>query len=125
MNSLILKTCARALFPFLILTGILFFLRGHEFAGGGFIAGLICGCAVAVRYFAFGKKYWAFPPPLWLALGLSLAIGSGIISLSNGKSFMTGLWISGMGTPVLFDLGVFCVVLGIIQTFLLCLGEEA
>ena len=35
------------------------------------------------------------------------------VAAVRGEAFMTGFWLGPLGTPVLFDLGVFFVVLGI------------
>jgi hypothetical protein len=54
--------------------------------------------------------------------GLSIAIISAAMPLVVGKSFFAGLWWhSGdlhLGTPLLFDLGVFVTVLGFALGFL-------
>ena len=64
-------------------------------------------------------------------VGLLLALSSGIVSLVYGDSFMTGLWfhhpvpvLGKLGTPVVFDMGVYLVVLGATLTVLFNLLEE-
>jgi multicomponent Na+:H+ antiporter subunit B len=60
-------------------------------------------------------------------------LGSGIIALFYGLPFMTGLWMAlhspwleelKVGTPLLFDAGVYLVVLGVTLTIILSLAEE-
>jgi hypothetical protein len=64
-----------------------------------------------------------------VALGLGLAIGAGLWAAVAGLPFLTGLWWPAgsaaptVGTPLIFDLGVFLVVLGSILTLVLGLEE--
>ena len=61
-------------------------------------------------------------------LGILLAIASGIIGAIWRKPFLTGLWWPApnavAGTPLLFDVGVFLVVLGAILAVLLAMEEN-
>jgi multicomponent Na+:H+ antiporter subunit A len=61
-------------------------------------------------------------PPL-LAIGLAVAAGAGVIGLVRGEAFLTGNWIFPgglpLGTPLLFDVGVFLTVLGAVLHMLL------
>ena len=61
-----------------------------------------------------------------MAVGLLLAFAAGLIGLLAGRPFMTGLWIMSIhqGTPVLFDLGVFVTVLGVVVSAIFTLAEE-
>ena len=61
-------------------------------------------------------------PVSLMAVGLATALVSSIPSLLTGKSFMTGAWLPGfslpllgkvhLGTPLVFDIGVYLVVIG-------------
>jgi multisubunit Na+/H+ antiporter MnhB subunit len=61
-------------------------------------------------------------------LGLACALGAGLIGVAAGEDFLRGLWIelpSGkLGTPLLFDLGVYLVVLGGVIALVLALEEQ-
>jgi multicomponent Na+:H+ antiporter subunit B len=66
-----------------------------------------------------------------LGVGLLLALASALLSLVRGEAFMTGLWLhhpvpvlGKLGTPVVFDMGVYLVVLGATLTVLFNLLEE-
>ena len=68
-------------------------------------------------------------PVVMLAAGLALAAGAGVIGLVQGEAFLTGNWIFPgglpLGTPLLFDVGVFLTVLGAVLHMLLPLiGQE-
>ncbi|MCJ8163653.1 cation:proton antiporter [Pontibacter sp. E15-1] len=70
--------------------------------------------------------------PLYLvATGLLLAASSGIVSLLGQKPFMTSYWlkfelpvIGSIGTPSLFDLGVYLLVLGVVLQFIFIMSKE-
>lgn len=136
MGSLILRTASRFLLPLLLLFSVFMLLRGHNEPGGGFIAGLIAATGFALYLFAFDSArtrvlLWTDPRVL-LGLGLFLATMSGVVSYLAGAPFFTGLWwtpdIPGLGeiklsTPLLFDIGVYLVVLGSVMTIILALAE--
>lgn len=72
------------------------------------------------------KHRWNFMvlrvrPVYFMGLGLMAAVLSGTISLFFDYPFMTGLWLDQkipvlgvLGTPLLFDLGVYLLVMGMI-----------
>ena len=66
-----------------------------------------------------------------VAAGLLVALASGIPPLLRGWPYMTGLWlkvplpvVGKVGSPVIFDVGVYLVVLGIVLAILFALAEE-
>ena len=131
MTSLILRTGTRVLMPLLLLFGLFLLLRGHNAPGGGFAGGLVVAAAYALHSFAFGvdasrRALLALPSRL-IAAGLLFALGSGLLPVALGKDFLTSLWFvpdAGLGTPLLFDLGVFLVVIGVVTTITFTLAEE-
>ena len=132
MNSLILQWGARYLHPILLLISVLVLYRGHNAPGGGFIGGLLAASAYVLYGIALGLKQarekLKIEPLLLVSVGLILALFSGIISMFTKQAFLTGLWIEvfsvKLGTPLLFDLGVYFVVIGISLTILFTLMEE-
>jgi len=63
--------------------------------------------------------------------GLLAALGSGIAGLAADRPFMTGRWlgveipvVGKFGTPLLFDAGVYLVVLGAVTLIIFSLMEE-
>jgi len=137
MVSIILKTSVRYLMPLLILFSFYMLLRGHNAPGGGFIGGLLAAAAFILLALAEGitktKTKININPQFLIGIGLLIALGSGIISFFTLKPFMTGLWIHTslpllgeihLGTPLLFDLGVFFVVIGITTHIIFTLAEE-
>jgi multicomponent Na+:H+ antiporter subunit B len=135
MNSIILSTASRYLLPLLVLFSIFLLLRGHYEPGGGFIGGLVASSAFALYAIAFGvektRKIIYVDSPIFIIIGLILSVLSGIISLYLGDPFLTGEWfeyvfpvIGRIGTPLLFDVGVYFVVLGVMLTIILSIAEE-
>ena len=131
MSSLILRTATRVLMPLLLLYGIFLLLRGHNAPGGGFAGGLVVAAAYALHSFAFGgaatRDALLVDPSRLIGAGLLLALGCGALPAFFGREFLTTLWLSpnvGIGTPLLFDLGVFLVVIGVVLTMTFTLLEE-
>lgn len=137
MNSLILRTATRLLFTLLLLFSIFILLRGHNEPGGGFIAGLVTGGAFVLYAMAYdvdtARRALRIEPLALIGLGLLLAAGSGFLPLFSGEPFLTGKWISldwldaepiKLGSPVIFDIGVYLVVIGASLTIILTLAEE-
>jgi multicomponent Na+:H+ antiporter subunit B len=137
MTSLILRTATRYMFPPLLVFSAYLLLRGHHYPGGGFVGGLMAGSAFALYALAFNvdnaRKLLRFDPRDITAAGLLLALISGLPPLFSGHAFLTGTWWKipirpgvtfDLGTPVIFDLGVYLVVLGVLLTLVFSLGEE-
>ncbi len=137
MSSLILRTTTRLLMTLLLLFAVFLLLRGHDEPGGGFVGGLVAAAAFALYIIADGpaaaRRALHVEPRTLIACGLLIAAGSGALSFLSGEPFLTGQWralrLPGLfsvtlGTPQLFDVGVFLVVLGVTQTIILTLAEE-
>jgi multicomponent Na+:H+ antiporter subunit B len=124
MISIILSTATRILLPILLLFSVFMLIRGHQEPGGGFVGGLIASMAFALYTIANGithaRQMFPFKPNLFIVMGLSLAFVSGILSLFQGNPGFTSIWgsyefpvIGFLSTPLLFDIGVYLVVLGV------------
>ena len=137
MNSLILRTSTRLVLTLLLLFAVFLLLRGHNEPGGGFVGGLVAGSAFALYIIADGpaaaRRALRVDPRTLIAGGLLVAVGSGMVALLDGLPFLTGVWRSlrlpglpaiELGTPLVFDTGVFLVVLGVTETIILALAEE-
>jgi multicomponent Na+:H+ antiporter subunit B len=131
MTSLILRTATRVLMPLLLLYGLFLLLRGHNAPGGGFAGGLVIAAAYALHSFAFGvtaaRRALLADPAHLIGTGLLFALGSGLAPVLLDRSFLTSLWLNpalGLGTPTLFDAGVFLVVIGVGTTMIFTLVEE-
>ena len=133
MNTLILRETTRRLVALILVFSVFLLLRGHEHPGGGFVGGLVAAIAFSLYAFVSGpqaaRRVLRADPRAVGAVGLALAIGSGFIgSIRDGVPFLTGQWgtVAGLkiGTPVIFDVGVYLVVVGVVLTFVLGIKEQ-
>lgn len=136
MTSLIFRTTVRYLTPLLLIFSVFLFLRGHNQPGGGFAGGLVAAAPFALFSIAFGsaeaRRVLHVEPHVLIGGGLLIALASGVIGLLGGHAFLTGIWgyfeLPGfapvdVGTPVLFDLGVYLVVIGVTLSIIFSLEE--
>ncbi len=134
MNSLILRTTTQLLIAILLLFSVFLMLRGHDLPGGGFIGGLVAAAAVALYVIAFGagaaEELVRVQPRGLLAVGLLVAVVAGLAGVLGGEPFLSGLWLIRdvpggaelkLSTVLLFDVGVYLVVVGSVLTMLFAL----
>lgn len=137
MNSLILQIAAKYLKWILIVFAVLALFRGHNHPGGGFIGGLMAGLAIVYQGFAFNafqiKEELKDRPERYIASGLLIILLSFVPSLIKNTTLMTGLWFTiplpfgeglKLGTPFLFDIGVFFTVIGVTLMFVFSLTQK-
>ncbi len=136
MNTLIFRTAAPFLTALMLLFSVFVLLRGHNEPGGGFIGGLIAASALAIYGIARGvtavRRAIVFHPLTIVGFGLLAATVAGFLSVFAGVPFMTGLWIYphlfgmevALSTVMLFDTGVYLVVVGAITSIALALEER-
>ncbi len=138
MNSLILRTISRFLVGLMLLFSIFLLLRGHNEPGGGFIGGLVAAAGIIVYGIADGpaavRRILRIDPRAIAMAGLLAAIAAGLIAALTGAPFLTGLWTFigatpgdkglALGTPLLFDVGVYLVVVGGVLGMVIALEEE-
>jgi multicomponent Na+:H+ antiporter subunit A len=132
LTSAIFRTAARILMPLLVLFAVFLLLRGHNEPGGGFVGGLVAASAFALYAIAFGveraRRALLVRPLTLLGSGLLIALASGLPAALRGQPFLTAQWTSipvAVGTPVVFDIGVFLVVAGVVLMMIFTLAEEA
>ncbi len=137
MDTLILRTVAPVLTALMVIYSIVVLLSGHNQPGGGFIGGLIAASAFALYGIACGvapvRRALYFHPITISGFGMLLAALSGLPSLLMEVPYLTGLWwfpkIAGgvklaLSTPLVFDIGVWLVVVGSLVTIALALEEK-
>nr|WP_206116952.1 Na(+)/H(+) antiporter subunit B [Rhizobium laguerreae] len=136
VNTLIFRTVAPFLTALMLLFSVFVLLRGHNEPGGGFIGGLIAASGLAIYGIARGvgavRRALFFHPLSIAGFGLLLSTAAGLLSILFAVPFMTGLWIYptllGAEVPLssvlLFDIGVYLVVLGAITSIALALEEK-
>lgn len=136
MNTLIFRTAAPFLTALILLFSVFVLLRGHNEPGGGFIGGLIAASGFAIYGIACGvsavRRAIVFHPLAIAGFGLLASTVAGLLSIFSGVPFMTGLWIYphlfGAEVPLssvmLFDIGVYLVVVGAITSIALALEDR-
>lgn len=135
-SSVILRAVGHFLLPLLIIFSVFLLLRGHNEPGGGFIAGLVAAAAISLYLFSMdihtARKTLYVDPRDLIGGGLTIAVLSGIPAMLQGKAFLTALWLPltlpllgevKLSTPLLFDIGVYLVVVGSVLTIVLNLAE--
>ena len=139
-TSLIVRAATRVLVGLLLVFSIFMLLRGHNEPGGGFIGGLIGATGFILYAIAHGcraaREALRVEPQTIAVAGLGLALLAGVMGWGFGDALFTGQWAFfryGEGeaagyvpisTVLLFDVGVYLVVLGSVLTLVLALEEE-
>ncbi|MDT8446879.1 MAG: MnhB domain-containing protein [bacterium] len=137
MNLNLLKTGAKLLLPIFVVMALWLLLRGHNAPGGGFIAALVFITGYGLYLFAYGveasRRILPFDPRSLIGVGLLTALFSAAWPVVWRQPFFQGMWWSWdlpgwgplmLGTPVLFDLGVFLVVSGALMIILTSFEES-
>lgn len=138
MKSHLLLIASRFLsWPFFLLS-LWILYRGHNLPGGGFIGGLV-GASGFLFYDLSGygrpqKGLFSLNAFTFLTTGLGTAVLSGLPGLLAGKGFLAGFWLPSftlpmlgavhLGTPLVFDVGVYLTVIGFILLLAGTLAEE-
>ena len=136
--SPLLATGTRVLVPTLVLFAIFLLITGHDVPGGGFAGGLIAAAALLLIFLTFGvrgvRRALPAPPETVVGVGLAVAIGAGVIGLVFHDAFLTATEASAtvpvigdvkLSSLLLFDIGVFVLVVGLVATALVRLGADA
>ncbi len=128
----------RWLFPVIIVLAIHLFLRGHDQPGGGFVAGITMSVAFVLQYLAGGTRWTEerlrILPIYWIGAGLLLALLTGAGAWLFGYPFLTSAFqyvdlpLLGrvpMASALLFDLGVFVLVVGATVLILIAIAHQS
>lgn len=132
-SPFVLRLTTPIYFWLLFITSIWILLRGHDQPGGGFIGGLIAALAFSVVALAHGidraREALRLHPVMLVGLGIGLAVLAGVPGMLMGGAYLTHLWHEGawlkLSTTMVFDTGVYIVVLGGVLAFLFGLQRGA
>ncbi|WGD31901.1 monovalent cation/H+ antiporter subunit A [Ancylobacter sp. WKF20] len=126
------------MFPVVVVLAVYLFMRGHDLPGGGFAAGITLSIAFVIQYMANGTRWvedhLRVLPLRWMGLGLLTAVGTGVGSWVFGYPFLTthfqylDLPVLGkipLASALLFDLGVFALVVGATVLILIALAHQS
>lgn len=121
----------------MLLFSVFLLWRGHNEPGGGFIGGLVAAAGIIVYGLAEGpammRKLLRVNPRTLVLIGLLTAVIAGILPLLQDSAFLTGMWLFfgatetdkglALGTPLIFDIGVYLVVVGGVSGMVIALEE--
>lgn len=121
-----------------IMFALFLLFSGHNAPGGGFIGGLVAGISFILGYIARGEEEIAAimraRPDELLGVGLVLAVLTGVAGWAWGSGFLDSVILAveapGLGTvkassALVFDIGVFGIVVGLVASLIAVLGDEA
>jgi len=126
------------LFPVIGAAAVFMLLRGHDLPGGGFVAGLTMAVAFILQYMARGT-IWVEArlrvlPVRWMGAGLLLVASVGAGAWLFDRPFLTSSFsyvdipLIGpipMTSALLFDLGVFALVVGATVLMLIAIAHQS
>ncbi|RPF55903.1 Na(+)/H(+) antiporter subunit B [Aquisalibacillus elongatus] len=137
-NDLILRTTTQLIAFLLLGFSVYLFFAGHNAPGGGFIGGLTTAAAFILMYMTYGyekiKKILPINFRLIAVVGLLITLLSGIGAIAFGEAFLSQtsdyfnfpiLGEKHLATAMIFDLGVYLVVVGITLTIILSIATDS
>jgi multicomponent K+:H+ antiporter subunit A len=126
------------LFPLIGVLAFYLFIRGHDKPGGGFAAGVAMSIGFILQYLAAGTRWveerLSIRPVTWISLGLLCAAGTGAAAwlfnapfLTSHFRYVTIPWLGEVpiASALLFDLGVFLLVIGATTLMLTALAHQS
>lgn len=134
---MIFDTTVRLVFDAAVVLSLFMLFAGHNQPGGGFVGGLVGAAAMSLRYLAGGldelRSLLPVRPWTLLSIGLLLAAGTAATSVVTGGPMLEhaawGAEVVALGhvsvtSALVFDTGVYLVVVGLMTTVLEALGDE-
>ncbi|SDJ71797.1 Na+/H+ antiporter subunit A [Nonomuraea jiangxiensis] len=136
-RALAFEVAARLTFHTVLVLSVFLLFIGHSAVGGGFAGGIVAGLAITVRYLAGGRNELAVAVPVHagvlMGVGLTLSAGTALAGLLSGGAALemlaTDVDVPLVGhlhvsTGLVFDLGIYVSVVGMVQDVLRGLGAE-
>ncbi|MGY4797029.1 Na(+)/H(+) antiporter subunit B [Lysinibacillus fusiformis] len=136
-NDVVIQFTAKIVFFIIFFFSIHIFLAGHYTPGGGFVGGLLTSSALVLLVLAYDINTVRHILPInytyLTAIGLLLALATAAYPMFVGKPFFTHffdyfdlplLGKQSLHTAMLFDSGVYLVVVGVTMTIIQTIGED-
>jgi multisubunit Na+/H+ antiporter MnhB subunit len=133
----VLDASSRILFASILVLSLYFLFAGHNQPGGGFVGGLTAGAAISLRYVAGGvsavRATFRFRPWTILGSGLFVAAMTALVPILTGNNvldhaaFDRDLPVLGAvktTTALIFDIGVYLVVIGLVLMSYEAFGDD-
>ncbi len=136
-RTVILEVVTRVLFHTIVVLSVYLLFSGHNAPGGGFAGGLVAGLALVLRYLAGGRYELGEAAPVdpgkLLGGGLLLSGATGIAGLVLGADALQTTILQQtvpvlgdvkLVTSLVFDIGVYLIVVGLVLDVLRSLGAQ-
>lgn len=136
LRNIILEKIVSLFMRVMVIFSVYLLLRGHNNPGGGFIGGIIASTGFIFYAIIFGtdalQKIIKIKPQSFIGIGLFLVLIAALLPTFYSTEMLTGLWIKAdipvlgtlhAGTPLIFDTGVYAVVIGVILTIVISIME--
>ncbi|MGY1751251.1 hydrogen gas-evolving membrane-bound hydrogenase subunit E [Modestobacter sp. SYSU DS0511] len=132
-EDVVLRVSTRLLVPGMLALSAFLLWRGHDAPGGGFIAALVAGVAVTLQrlvlgpYQRLGRALRARP---LVGAGVLVLLGVALLPLLWGAPPLQpfevpGLYALGIGSSLVFDAGVYLLVIGLVTATVDTLADRA
>jgi multisubunit Na+/H+ antiporter MnhB subunit len=136
LRNIILEKIVSLFMRVMVIFSVYLLLRGHNNPGGGFIGGIIASTGFIFYAIIFGtdslQKVIKIKPQSFIGIGLFLVLIAALLPTFFATEMLTGLWVKAeipvlgtlhAGTPLIFDTGVYVVVIGVILTIVISIME--
>ena len=132
-----LQTVTKVVTFIILMFAVHIFFAGHYTPGGGFVGGLLTASAIVLLMLAFGiqtvKKILPINYVIMTSVGLLVAISTAAASILFDVPFFTHAYDyfdlplfgeTSLHSALLFDVGVYLVVVGVTMTIIQTIGED-
>ncbi|MGH2319438.1 Na(+)/H(+) antiporter subunit B [Planococcus sp. 4-30] len=136
-NDVMLQTATKVVTFIILMFAVHIFFAGHYTPGGGFVGGLLTTSAIVLLMLAFDietvKKILPLNYVTMTAVGLLLALATASASIIFDVPFFTHAYDyfelplfgkTSLHSALLFDIGVYLVVVGVTMTIIQTIGED-
>ncbi|MDE0584585.1 MULTISPECIES: Na(+)/H(+) antiporter subunit B [Planococcus] len=136
-NDVMLQTATKVVTFIILMFAVHIFFAGHYTPGGGFVGGLLTASAIVLLMLAFDiptiKKILPINYVVLTAVGLLIAIATASASIFFDVPFFTHAYDyfdlplfgeTSLHSALLFDIGVYLVVVGVTMTIIQTIGED-
>lgn len=136
-NDVMLQTTTKVVTFIILMFAVHIFFAGHYTPGGGFVGGLLTASAIVLLMLAFDiktvKKILPINYVVMTSIGLLLAIATASASIVFDVPFFTHAYDyfdlplfgkTSLHSAMLFDAGVYLVVVGVTMTIIQTIGED-
>lgn len=136
-NDVMLQTATKVVTFIILMFAVHIFFAGHYTPGGGFVGGLLTTSAIVLLMLAFDletvKKILPINYVTMTAIGLLLALATAAASIIFDVPFFTHAYDyynlplfgnTSLHSALLFDIGVYLVVVGVTMTIIQTIGED-